>query len=426
MKEKFQELKTAVIKLEDPIASAIIDLLEDYNKGLSRYFCNREISRDFMLNFDLRLTMEAVNKKFNVDCDSDMGLQQLAIDLNTLARSTWYFERDNGTILTGDHLYKMKAVYMASYTEKEPFYESEEDKKEAEELWDYVESRAYFGDEDKIPKPIGYKEVIKDVEGEENASTVEDMVDLIKLHCLLNRKPLLTGCAILEYKKQNLELQKEKLNFFWKKFFDLEIDWDKIKIPSIESVGEVSLNDGPFEKALFQKMETVLEFIPKGLTYQKVLEAYERFFTDDNDHDLSPFFRETLKNKIVSFEKREDDDYVIRHFGIKNPDIGIFYNNRQYSYDLFKSVDKNIHLMTELEYFIAYFRFRVETGSRYDTQGSITKFNSEIFYPDFTTQLNAYRFFNRWKPGYTICGNGLRISDKPYIFYPLNFRQVFL
>lgn len=194
MKENFQKLKTAVMALNDPIASAIVDLLQDYNQRLSGYFRNREISRDLMLNFDLQLTMEAVNKKFNVDCSSDMGLQQIAIELNTLARSTWYFERDNGTILTGDDLYKMKAVYMASYKSIEPVYATEEDKKKAEELWDYFEAHAYFGNEDdlnkEMPKLIGFQETIKDVEGEEQCSTIEEMVGLIQMLALFNANKL--------------------------------------------------------------------------------------------------------------------------------------------------------------------------------------------------------------------------------------------
>ena len=78
----------------------IVELLEEYNNGLSHYFKDREITRDFMDLFDLRLTANAFNERFGVDVmKGNMSMQQLLIDLNTLARSTWYFEREDGKIL---------------------------------------------------------------------------------------------------------------------------------------------------------------------------------------------------------------------------------------------------------------------------------------------------------------------------------------
>ena len=184
MKENFNNLKKSIELLHDPVAIAIVDLLEEYNKGLSAYFSKREISREFLETFDIKLTFEAVLKKFTLTPSNELSLQQLALDLNTLARSTWYLELD-GRILTGDDLYTRKAMYVASYKVQEPVYASKEDQAKAERLNDYVESLAYWDNDKDIPKPVGFQEKIVDIPGEEEASSIQEMVSLIQFHSMV-------------------------------------------------------------------------------------------------------------------------------------------------------------------------------------------------------------------------------------------------
>ena len=190
MKNTFNELKKKVGELDDIYANNIIELLEEYNNGLSHYFKNREISREFLKIFDIPLTLRSICNKFEVteeDIASNMSLQQLVLDLNFMARSTWYFEKEDGKVLTGENLYQAKAVFMASNEKIEKIYNSEEEKKEAKELWDYVESVAYWGStngNDNIPKPIGYKEIVENNSEYKEPESVDDMCSLIQFHAM--------------------------------------------------------------------------------------------------------------------------------------------------------------------------------------------------------------------------------------------------
>ena len=189
MKNQFNLLREEIQKQNNPAMNLIVELLEEYNNGLSHYFKDREITRDFMDLFDLRLTANAFNERFGVDVmKGNMSMQQLLIDLNTLARSTWYFEREDGKILTGQTLYENKAVYMASIKVKKPIYEN----KEAEELLEAHEDHTlHYPDLVDIPEPIGFETINQELPGEENISTIEEMVTLIKMHAMFNEIILL-------------------------------------------------------------------------------------------------------------------------------------------------------------------------------------------------------------------------------------------
>lgn len=189
MKNQFNLLREEIQKQDNPAMNLIVELLEEYNNGLSIYFKDREITRDFIDLFDLRLTSDAFIKRFGLDVmKSNMSMQQLVIDLNTLARSTWYFEREDGKILTGQTLYENKAVYMSSIKIKKPIYEN----KEAEELLEAFEDRTlHYPDLVDIPEPIGFEEVNQELSGEENVSNIEEMVSLIHMHAMFNESVLL-------------------------------------------------------------------------------------------------------------------------------------------------------------------------------------------------------------------------------------------
>lgn len=191
MENNFKELKQAVVELHNKTADAIVDLLEEYNLKLSTFFAKREITRGFLELFDAELTLESIKEKFEATDRNSLSIQQLVTDLNTLARSTWYFEREDGKILTGQDLYENKAVYLASITVTEPIYKNEEEKKLAEE----AEEKEPYGFRDikgneviireVPPLPIGHTEVVKNIVGEEKVSSIEEMVQLIKFHSIV-------------------------------------------------------------------------------------------------------------------------------------------------------------------------------------------------------------------------------------------------
>ena len=62
MKNQFNLLRKEIQKQNNPVMDLIVELLEEYNNGLSHYFKDREITRDFMDLFDLRLTANAFNE----------------------------------------------------------------------------------------------------------------------------------------------------------------------------------------------------------------------------------------------------------------------------------------------------------------------------------------------------------------------------
>ncbi len=112
----FQEFKELVAQENNEKMNIIIDMLEDYNLGLCHYFKDREITRHLMLLFDIRMTLLDVNKKLK---NENFFNKQIAMDLNTLARNTWYFKKENGEILTGQDLADANAIYMPDAKEPE-------------------------------------------------------------------------------------------------------------------------------------------------------------------------------------------------------------------------------------------------------------------------------------------------------------------
>lgn len=198
MKEQFNLLKKAVQECNDSAMNVILELLEDYNNGLSSYFKTREVTRGFMDAIDLTFTANVFKKRFGDDVFKNMAMQQLMIDLNTLARSTWYFEREDGKILTGQTLYENRAVYMASITVREPVYSSESDKELAEEINEINESGGILFKNHhhpfppEAPQPISTKEVGVEISGEEKVSTINEMLSLIEFHAIVNQKLLLS------------------------------------------------------------------------------------------------------------------------------------------------------------------------------------------------------------------------------------------
>ena len=190
MKDNFKLLKTEVSKHNDPAMDIIIDLLEEYNNRLSSYFKNREVTRSFMDAIDINFSVNVFKEKFGNKIVGNIAMQQLMIDLNTLARSTWYFEREDGLILTGQTLYENKAVYMASVRIKKPIYANKED----EEILEAFEDRTlHFLEITPFPEPIAFQEVTEDIPGEENVSTIQEMFSLVQWHAMCNKEILLSS-----------------------------------------------------------------------------------------------------------------------------------------------------------------------------------------------------------------------------------------
>jgi hypothetical protein len=189
MKNQFKLLKEEVQKHNNTAMNIIVDLLEDYNNGLSSYFKDREVTRDFMDAIDVSFTINIFKKRFGDNISQNMAIQQLMLDLNTLARSTWYFEREDGKILTGQTLYENSAVYMASIKVKEPVYES----RKAEELIEAFEDKTlHYPEIVEVPEPVGFNEVERRISGEENVSTISEMVSLIQFHAMCNSSVLVS------------------------------------------------------------------------------------------------------------------------------------------------------------------------------------------------------------------------------------------
>ncbi len=188
MKNNFELLKKSVSEHNNHAMDTIINLLESYNKGLSSYFSKREISRDFLETFDIALTLCEIKKVFDVNDSNQIAFSSLIMDLNQFARSTWYYETEDGKILTGEDLYSKKAVYLASRKEGKRLYLSEEDEKKAEELNDYIESMAFWGDDSEVPKPIGISSEIVNSPGYEKPLSIKEMTSAISFYAAtLNR-----------------------------------------------------------------------------------------------------------------------------------------------------------------------------------------------------------------------------------------------
>jgi|GEM_PF-2023473 len=189
MKDQFKLLKEEVQKCNDPAMNTIINMLEDYNNRLSIYFKDREITRDFMDVIDLKFTSDIFCQKFGNGVSQDLAMQQLMIDLNTLARSTWYFEREDGKILTGQNLYENKAVYMASVKVSEPVYQD----KNAEDLLNaFDDMTLHYPDVVEYPESVDFNQKELTIAGEEKVSTISEMVSLIQFHAMCNRSMLLS------------------------------------------------------------------------------------------------------------------------------------------------------------------------------------------------------------------------------------------
>jgi hypothetical protein len=62
MKNQFKLLKEEVQKHNNTAMNIIVDLLEDYNNGLSSYFKDREVTRDFMDAIDVSFTINIFKK----------------------------------------------------------------------------------------------------------------------------------------------------------------------------------------------------------------------------------------------------------------------------------------------------------------------------------------------------------------------------
>jgi hypothetical protein len=467
MKEKLSLLKNEVQKHDNRSMDAIIRLLEGYLSQLSKYFLSNDITNEFMMNKGKNDLFTSFQDMFGENLMSEnASMQRLMIDINTLSRSTWYLKKKDETILTGEDLYQSLGVYMALKEERTEIFSSKKDEQLWSDYWERVGDLGpnphteddfhdgylhdHFTSKPILKLPIETKKEIIIARGYEKPDTIAEMISLIKIHARSNRETL---CSF-EYRNSNIDIQKSRLDVFWKKYFNIDINWEVLKIPEVSLVTEYPLNPISFqpfskEETRWAKPDTVLEYIPQGITCTEILSVYEQnfpnssrkipegasdaeiikdVFTYDSGLDLLTYWTKKEWDKLLVFYDKRNEKRIIRHLGVRNS--GSVYSEK-WSWPesrLFGSKNigqnKHVQLMNPIEYFIAYFRFRTETGQKYDTESN-TIFNiSEPLVEsyDFESPIRSDNFFSR--PGYW-CGNGRRISNDPHVFHANGFRQVF-
>lgn len=140
--------------------------------------------------------------------------------------------------------------------------------------------------------------------------------------------------------------EKEKLDYFWKTYFDVRIPWKKLTIPKIPSEGENT----------HHYTVNTLEFVPEGITLERVLEVFKKLYPTQQ------FCQYRIPYKIIEYEHRKSGPRLIRHYGLQNPDNHVLH--------------KGPHTMLPVETLIAALRFQTETGRKYD-ETNITVFNAK-------------------------------------------------
>ena len=137
--------------------------------------------------------------------------------------------------------------------------------------------------------------------------------------------------------------EKQKIERFYKKFFNRVIDWSLVSLPE---------KCNPFRR---------IEYIFADITEDQILEAYAKKFGIDSLYKALGSVTEAISEQ----QFRPAGDRVFAHIGGLEPDL------LKKSYD--DGISEGIKFMIPREGFIAAFRERTETKKMYDVVG-LTRF----------------------------------------------------
>ncbi|MCE9585390.1 hypothetical protein K8Q94_02090 [Candidatus Nomurabacteria bacterium] len=148
---------------------------------------------------------------------------------------------------------------------------------------------------------------------------------------------------VLGVKVDHWTEEKRKIEIFYKKFFNRQVDWTKLSLP-----------------VKTEKMSR-LEVIFSDITEDQALEAYAKKFGKDAVWK----YYDSITDAIREQQARPEGDYPMCHVGGDEPDmLGKSYDD---------GIEAGTKFMVPKEGIIAAFRHRTETSKMYDVKG-LTRF----------------------------------------------------
>ncbi len=176
--------------------------------------------------------------------------------------------------------------------------------------------------------------------------------------------------------------EKKKNSLFWKKFFNIEIDWSEITIPPL---------DGKFKR---------IEFCPKNVTRDELFKKYAETFGKDQIWKYCESIDKTVKSEQI----RPVKEYVFGHVGEIEPDKE--HLNKSYN----DAMKEGFMFMVAKEGLIAAFRYRFETKEMLDVK-CVTQFatlESDGNIMDMCRNEQGKFHVDRYGPNYREPRNGQR------------------
>src|SRR3989338_3482313 len=139
--------------------------------------------------------------------------------------------------------------------------------------------------------------------------------------------------------------EKRRIEKFYKKFFNRDVDWSKVSLP---------VKSGKMSR---------LDFIFSDITEDDALTAYAKQFGKDSVWKAW----DSINKTIMTEQERPAGDYPYAHVGGDEPDmLGLSYDD---------GIEKAVKFMVQKEGIISAFRHRTETGKMYDVKG-VTRFSA--------------------------------------------------
>lgn len=147
-----------------------------------------------------------------------------------------------------------------------------------------------------------------------------------------------------------ITIEQEKIGEFYRKFFNRNVDWNKVNInPNVSTMNYFKL---------FRP-----EYIFSDIGGDEVIGAYAKEFGKIHFN-----YEGVVCENIKRQQGRPKKDYLIFHKGENVPDL-LGWNYKD-------GIDQGIDFMTVIEGIISAFRFRVETGEIYDDYENGTYFST--------------------------------------------------
>ena len=155
MENTIQYIKERIIKVNNPTALAIITMIENHTMKLNSHLDKNEKPEKFLDFFDLHNISKAIEERFNVDLASRISLEIFAKKMNHIIKSVWMYERNDGSILTGNVLSRLRDIHKQGYKEGA-----------TQDFWEYAELIIYWGKMESIRNPKNFEEVIEGISKE--------------------------------------------------------------------------------------------------------------------------------------------------------------------------------------------------------------------------------------------------------------------